>query len=1195
MIITQSNNFHTGLFVMMLLVVNMLSGVSRANDQTMGCPPISVNPALKWCYQIYDAASIITRVKTAELPRGTYYADMEACACWVEQYFYLSKPPFWGTISRIDAVPKIRNQHYLVAEETTDNVDCGNDWVGNPCVLSSGDKYQTEPDFKLDSVNLKFTRYYHSRKMGVGFKQLGNGWQHNYSARIDRHPVQSRSSGFYPRERSASYDFESAACTSGWLEIRDKAYSGKLKTYAATYSELNGCEVSRNGVAVARPKVHDSRYYTPPITTNYHTVSRPDGTIYTFKLSGTSWLAVGNAPVKLEKLALGWKFTDRDGMVEQFDEEGKLITTTNTRGLATTLVYDTNGNLDTVTGPFGQQLAFTYDDGPNIVNISTPLGNYVYGYKYVYDMAMLSSVTKPDGNSRQYLYEDPNFPGNLTGIVDERAIQYATWTYTPDGKVKSSEHATGVERIDIVYNLDGTRTVTDSRGAVRNYDYEMYNGILRLTDITGVRCKTCAVGSAKSLTYYDEGYVYTKTDWGGRIITYGNYDNTGQPGFKIVGYGTPLSHRTDYVYDTRFFNKPTSIIEPSVFALDSSVPCTLGVDCKVTTYTYNSMGNPTSKTISGFNQIGQVINRAVTYKYGGDGSPECALTPLNFLCQIDGPRPNTVVDDIVTLNYYPNEPLEANNRAKLSQLIGPENIILRDNIQYTLTGKVLSEQRPNGLNLSYTYFPGNDRLETLTETTATKTRVTRWTYLATGEVETVTQGYGTPLATSVTLGYDDARRLTSITDNLGNRIKYTLDTEGNLEKQDISNANLGILHQTLSQTFDIYNQLDTRTLVDEVTDFNFLANGTLDTTVDPNQITTKFTYDNLNRLTTITSDLNGLDPNTQNTLTQYQYDSVDNLTLVTNPNNSDTTYIYDDFGNFLKEVSPDRGDIRYDYDEVGNSISITDARGVTAVYTYDGLNRVVKIDYPGTTEDIVLTYDSGAQCENSVGRLCSSSDQSGLTEYSYDEFGNINRQRNSVLGVTYITQYTRNLLNQTTQTITPTGRIIAYGPNAIGQNEAIDAMVNGSLHTVLHNATYRANGQLSQQEFGNGFLEKRLYNLKAQITSLDLPALPGAALLLDANKDSITAYPFTQITIPVLANDAYNDIKNVAVTIKSVPTNATVTINLDGGINYLSNEGFVGSDSFRYQMRARKAEVQLSMWTWWTHIQIQMAMVYQTI
>ena len=153
--------------------------------------------------------------------------------------------------------------------------------------------------------------------------------------------------------------------------------------------------------------------------------------------------------------------------------------------------------------------------------------------------------------------------------------------------------------------------------------------------------------------------------------------------------------------------------------------CTEGTNCKVTTYTYDDWGNRLTETINGFKPDGTVVSRTTTYQYNG---------PLHQLSQIDGPR--TDVSDLTTYAYYADDAAQGNNRARLQRVTDAKGVAIRDAIQYTATGKVLSESRPNGLTLSYTYYPGNDRLETLTESDGTSSRVTRWTYLATGEVET---------------------------------------------------------------------------------------------------------------------------------------------------------------------------------------------------------------------------------------------------------------------------------------------------------------------------------------------------------------------------------------------------------------------------------------------------------------------------
>jgi YD repeat-containing protein len=76
-------------------------------------------------------------------------------------------------------------------------------------------------------------------------------------------------------------------------------------------------------------------------------------------------------------------------------------------------------------------------------------------------------------------------------------------------------------------------------------------------------------------------------------------------------------------------------------------------------------------------------------------------------------------------------------------------------------------------------------------------------------------------------------------------------------------------------------------------------------------------------------------------------------------------------------------------DDAGNAKSVTDARNVTTQYSYDALNRVTAIDYPGTEEDTSLIFDSYTGCANGTGRLCKVTDQSGTTEYAYDGHGTV--------------------------------------------------------------------------------------------------------------------------------------------------------------------------------------------------------------
>ncbi len=940
---------------------------------------------------------------------------------------------------------------------------------GNPCNPATGNKSQREID--LSSIGLgglEFTRFYSSQGDYRSAENLAPGWRHTYARQLNESTL-SVSLFRYNPERSSLHASPRKACLNGWREIKGRVWNGAFAEATAVVADRRNCRIQLAGKTVAnfaiRIQLSSDRYLSAPepVSAQLITLSRPNGHAYRFEEKEGVWVTPLSSGVSLVKNGTEWLFTDTDNTQEYYDSTGKLLSITDERGNTQTLSYDTNDRLSSVGTNTGEYIQFDYDTS-NRISTVTDHTDRTWGYRYDVN-GNLEFVDNPDGTVKTYHYEDTHYPNHLTGITDERSKRYATWAYNTEGKAILSMHAGGVERVDLTYNPDGTTTVQGSLGTTRTYHFAPERGSLAVTKITGDLCTTCPNGDKKERTYTTEGYLASYTDWSNTITQLGNHDTKGQYGFKIEAVGTPEQRRTDYTYDSRYYNKVTTKIETSV-ATGSS---------KTTTYTYDDFGNRTSVTVDGFRPDGTAVSRMTTYQYNG---------PLRQLTQIDGPR--TDVTDTTTLDYYANDASQGFSRGRLRRITSPAGIVLRDNIQYTATGKVLSEDRPNGISLAYTYYAGNDRLETLTETSGGVSRTTRWTYLATGEVETITQADGTTLATTTRLVYDDARRLTGMIDQLGNHIGYVLDTEGNRIDEKLFDS-AGVLYKSVQQTFDIYNRLDTRTLVDEIIDYNFQPDGSLDNRVNAKNITTDFQYDALKRLTTTTGDLGGVDVDTQDTLTQYIYDAGDRLTTVISPNNSNTTYSYDDLGNLLSETSPDRGLRSYSYDEAGNIKSITDARSITVNYSYDALNRVTNIDYPGTDEDIAMTYDSATGCANGVGKLCMVTDSTGTTIYSYTDFGNLAQQTSTISGIAYTTTYDYGSLNRITRITTPSGRIVTYGYDALGRTASIDATVNGADQTIAHDIQYRPDGLLSNITFANGFLEERFYNLKARMTSQTMP------------------------------------------------------------------------------------------------------------
>ena len=103
-----------------------------------------------------------------------------------------------------------------------------------------------------------------------------------------------------------------------------------------------------------------------------------------------------------------------------------------------------------------------------VSSVTDPAGGT---YSYAYDGANnLSSVTGPDGTTRFYLHDDPSFPHALTGLIDEKGVLFATWTYDSQGRAMSSEHADGVDKVSVNF-INGITAVTDALDRTRSYGY----------------------------------------------------------------------------------------------------------------------------------------------------------------------------------------------------------------------------------------------------------------------------------------------------------------------------------------------------------------------------------------------------------------------------------------------------------------------------------------------------------------------------------------------------------------------------------------------------------------------------------------------------------------------------------------------------------------------------------------------------
>jgi RHS repeat-associated protein len=767
----------------------------------------------------------------------------------------------------------------------------------------------------------------------------------------------------------------------------------------------------------------------------------------------------------LEFVNSQWKLTTENNQIEKYNIFGQL-TSIGTNGNVVTLEYQNGFSLlNKIITDDGKTVDIEYEESSDRISQITNTAGEVWSFNYtnVGALKTLGEITYPDLTTKIFHYENSshNNRDSLTGITDRNGNRYASYEYDSDGKTIHEWHhaqdANGteikVEELTIDYHADNTRTITNSRGEISTYIVENNNDEWQIKEIIGPGCSNCSNANTSYVYYPVSNDLLSKTV-DGKTTEYGDYDSKGQYGYKIEAAGTPEQRRTEYnVYDAHFFNKPLTITEPSVHTGSN----------KVTSYSYDNYANLLSISITGFTSDGTVLPvNTTTYEYNG---------PYNQISLIDGSR--TDVNDHTVFEYYPDAESEGNNRGRLKRMTNAVGIVLRDGIQYSATGKILSELKPNGLNTSYSYNANTDRLETVTTTDSTKTIAAYTDYLASGEIKEIIKNYNTTDASKLTLSYDNAHRLIKVTDQQGNYLQYTLDTEGNQLAEET--YDLSGLKKAISQVFDDYDRVDTNTQSGVTTNFDYGSDGNLYLQTNGNNVATEYDYDALSRLTQITQDLTTATVPTANTITQFEYDTQDRVKKVTDANGHNTLYDYDDLGRLTSLTSPDTGVDTFIYDPAGNVLSKTDANGNLTSFSYDANNRLTSVDYVGDDLDVIFNYDeTGSGFSNGINQLTSFSDSKSQTILQYDAFGNLIDKKQEVIEVTPGNNIMQNIAynydasNRLQSLEYPSGLIVNYHYNNLDQVESIDTILNGQAIDVVNNLQYLPFGPLQSMDMGNG-------------------------------------------------------------------------------------------------------------------------------
>lgn len=772
----------------------------------------------------------------------------------------------------------------------------------------------------------------------------------------------------------------------------------------------------------------------------------------------------------LTKTSSGYTVNSRDGSVLQYKANGLRSSETDAQGRTTTYAY-TNWLLSSIRGPYGHNLTIAYN-GTRIASVTAPSGA-VYGYSYDTN-GNLVRVDYPDSTAKIYHYEDAALPHLLTGIsyVNTNGIakRFLTIGYDANGKATFNEHAGAVEHYTLSYDSDTQTTVTDAVGTQEVMLFAENLGVKNLVSKTNQ-----ADGKSVTQTFDANNNLVCRKDQEGRVATY-TYNSSNQMTAKTEGQtgdctspvATTVTRTRTYQYLSPTLDLATLVESPSVYSSHS----------KTLTIAYGDPGHPnlpTSLTLNGYTPDATAITRTMGITYTAAGQIQT----------IDGPR--TDVSDIITFSYY-----VCTIGVECGQLQSSTNALGQTTSYdtYDADGRLTQVTDANGLRTNFDY-DGRGRIATIKQTPpGGSARITQYTYDPAGNVVTETFPNGRVL----TYSYNDAEELIRVVDNLGNYISYGYDSRGNLSDEDTYDP-ADTLIRTADYAYDLRNRPQTINAAGSITSLVYDAVGNLVSETDPNDHTTAYTPDPLNR---ISQKLDAL-----NHISASSYDVNDVLTLAEAPNGATTTYVYDDLSNLLSENSPDRGSTTYEYDEAGNVISKTDANGVAVSYAYDPLNRLTSITYPDSSLNVTLVYDEGT---NQNGRLTTMIDASGTTTYGYDLFGNVTSETKHIDGNTYVTAYTYDAADLLESLTYPSGRTVTYTRNTTGQITAVDTTYDTTSLTVAQDGIYLPFGPLSGLTFGNGLVMSRTFDQQYRLTNQTTGTIQNVTFTPDAagNIDAIT-------------------------------------------------------------------------------------------
>lgn len=633
-----------------------------------------------------------------------------------------------------------------------------------------------------------------------------------------------------------------------------------------------------------------------------------------------------------------------------YDENGRLISTTNQNGNTTGYSYDATGKLSGSNLPDGSSIRTQI--GASIGLVDAFGSAAVPPLKFVKPEDRITiAVDRKGGETEIEVNEFGSIVRTTDPIGRETLVERDSNDLVAAITTPNEALPGGIRRDELTYDAKGNiLTLVEAEGTslerTTSYEYEpVFSKVTLMTDPGGFETEyeydptglvlkiTDAEGGERLFTYTAEGQIESRTD-----------ENDNETGF---------------VYDLRGNLAEITYADGSVTALEYDAAGNLSVvaeasgqpEERLVVRTYDSLNRVLSLEITG--PGGLPIGGTTTYAYDPAGNLTSVTDPTGLVTGMD------------------YDSLE-----RLVALDDPAEGLIRRT--YNLAGEVIEHIDGDDEVQTFTY----DTVSRLTGMTDAEGYVKAFAYDLRDNVDGVTDGRGN----LTTFAYDGFDRMIGRTNPLDLTMERAYDSRDNLIELIRED---GLIE---AATYDDLGRRTGVTTPDNELTYGFDAVGNLILAED-NDSRITFTWDERNRLLTATTD-GTVGPQPAVTLT-YAYDGLDRRVSMADSLGGTTTYAWDVEDRLSTLTAPWGTVWTFGYDDEGRRLSLTSTTGRATTYGYVNglLTALIHVQSAVTLTDLAYTYGPDGQLATMIDNL----DPAKSQVYGYDA---INRLLEVAEGVT---------------------------------------------------------------------------------------------------------------------------------------------------------------------------------------------------